>query len=80
MLSSQKCNVTNHGFAQKEKKEEKKGAKKSTTQKASKQFYCYPKGNETENNLFCLFALKGISKCINTDSNNDNSGNKQKQI
>ena len=40
----------------KKEKEEKKGAKKATTQQASKQFYCYPTGNETENKHFCPFA------------------------
>ena len=36
----------------KKEKDEKKGAKRATTQQASKQFYCYPMGNETENNTF----------------------------
>ena len=43
----------------KKEKEEKKGAKKATTQQASKQFYCYPAGNETEHKHFCPFAPKG---------------------
>ena len=34
------------------KKKEGKGTKKATTQQGSKQFYCYPMGNETENNSF----------------------------
>ena len=42
----------------KKKKEEEKGAKKATTQQASKQFYCYPMRNETENKHVCPFALK----------------------
>ena len=33
----------------KKEKEEQKGAKKATTQQASKQFYCDPMGSETEN-------------------------------
>ena len=48
----------------KKEKEEKKGAKKATTQQASKQFYCYPMGNETENeHFFFHFAPKGWSVC-----------------
>ena len=43
----------------KKEKEEKKGAKKATTQQASKQFYCDPMGNETENKHLCPFAPKG---------------------
>ena len=42
----------------KKEKEEKKGAKKVTAQQASKQFYCYPMGKETENKHFCPFASK----------------------
>ena len=45
----------------KKEKEEKKGAKKATTQQASKQFYCDPMGNETENKRLCPFAPKGFS-------------------
>ena len=37
---------------QERKKKEGKGTKKATTQQGSKQFYCYPMGNETENNSF----------------------------
>ena len=47
----------------KKEKEEKKGAKKATTQQASKQFYCYPMGNGTENNHFCPFTPKGWACC-----------------
>ena len=43
----------------KKEKKGKKGAKKATTQQASKQFYCYPMGNETENKHFCPSAPKG---------------------
>ena len=45
----------------KKEKEEKKGAKKATTQQASKQFYCDPMGNETENKHLCPFAQKGLA-------------------
>ena len=38
----------------KKEKEEEKGAKKATTQQASKQFYCYPMGNKTENKQLSL--------------------------
>ena len=39
----------------KKEKEEKKGAKKATSQQASKQFYCYPMGiNETETTRLSL--------------------------
>ena len=43
----------------KKEKEEKKRAKKATTQQASKQFYCYPMGNETENKHFVPLLRKG---------------------
>ena len=45
----------------KKEKEEKKGAKKATTQQASKQFHCDPMGSETENKHLCPFAPKGFS-------------------
>ena len=43
-------------------KEEKIGAKivkKATTQQASKQYYCYPMGKETENNSFLSLCPGG---------------------
>ena len=48
------------GIKVQKEKEEKKGAKKATTQQTSKQFYCYPVGNQTENKHFCPFAPKGV--------------------
>ena len=36
----------------KKEKEDNRKAKKATTKQVSKQFYCYPMGNKTENNLF----------------------------
>ena len=44
----------------KKEKKEKKGAKKATTQQASKQFYRDLMGNETENKHLCPFAPKGL--------------------
>ena len=42
----------------KKEKEEKNEAKKAPTQQATKQFYCYPMGNKTENKHFCPFTPK----------------------
>ena len=41
-------------------KEEKKGAKKATTQQTSKQFYCYPVGNQ-KTNIFVPLLQRVLS-------------------